>query len=388
MTTYKAGTSAGSGFAFEEVARDVATGARAGLLHTPHGTIETPTFMPVGTHGSVKALSQQDLLDLGAGVILSNAYHLYLRPGHELIYRAGGLHEFISWPRPILTDSGGYQVFSLGQLNTVGEQGVHFKSHLDGSSHLFTPELVMEIEHALGADIIMAFDECTAYPSSHDQARESMELSLRWADRCLVRHQQLSEERATRPPQALFGIVQGGIYEDLRTRCAGQLADMDLPGYAIGGLAVGEPRAAMLDAVAATVPHMPAARPRYLMGVGLPHDLVDSVAAGIDMFDCVVPTRNARNGTAFTRRGRLRLKNADLAEERTPMDSSCACTACTRYSRAYLRHLFQSNEILGLHLATYHNVFFFLELMREMRAAIVAGTFSAWRAGFLTEYRH
>ena len=373
--------------AFEELARDSSSGARAGIFHTPHGAIETPTFMPVGTHGSVKALSQQDLESVGAGIILSNAYHLYLRPGHQLVDRAGGLHGFINWQHPILTDSGGFQVFSLSQLNTVTEEGVRFQSHLDGSSHLFTPELVMEVEHALGADIIMAFDECTTYPSSHDEAAKSMEMTLRWADRGLERHRQLTAERHTKPPQAFFGIVQGGIYEDLRVHCAGTLSELDLPGYAIGGLAVGEPREAMFQTIETTVPHLPATKPRYLMGVGLPLDLVEAVGAGMDMFDCVVPTRNARNGTAFTRQGRLRLKNATLAEDYAPIDQTCPCATCSHYSRAYLRHLFQSNEILGLHLATYHNVFFFLQLMREMRQAIIAGTFSSWHAEFRAAYR-
>ena len=357
------------------------------MLRTPHGNVETPIFMPVGTQATVKALSQQDLADLGAQIILGNAYHLYLRPGHKLVDRAGGLHGFMNWPRPILTDSGGYQVFSLAGRNEVREDGVRFQSHLDGSYHLFTPAKLMEIEYGLGADIIMAFDECTPYPCSRDYARQSMERTLRWAELCLIRHRELEARRAQRPPQSLFGIVQGSTYPDLRAYCARRLAALDLPGYAIGGLGVGEPRDRMFSMIDATLPHLPASKPRYLMGVGLPDDLVQAVAAGIDLFDCVIPTRNARNGTAFTRRGRVRLKNAVLAEDFNPLDPSCACMTCRNYTRAYLRHLFQSNEILGLHLATYHNVHFFLELMREMRRAIVRGCFSDWQTEFMASYQ-
>jgi queuine tRNA-ribosyltransferase len=376
-----------SDFAFELIAEDAQTGARAGVLHTPHGTIETPVFMPVGTQATVKTLDQQDLEEARAQIILGNAYHLYLRPGHELIDRLGGLHSFMNWPHPILTDSGGFQVFSLSDLNKVSEEGVRFQSHLDGSYHLFTPEHVMEIEHGLGADIIMAFDECTPYPCERNDAQKSMEMTLRWAERCHTRHQELAAERTHRPPQALFGIVQGSIYSDLRQRCARELVQMDLPGYAIGGLAVGEPREAMFAVVRETAPLLPAGKPRYLMGVGLPHDLVEAVGAGVDMFDCVVPTRNARNGTAFTRRGRLRLKNAQHATDPAPLAEDCACKTCSRYSRAYVRHLFQTNEVLGLHLATFHNVFFFLQLMRDMRDAIIGGHFATWQAEFLALYQ-
>lgn len=373
-------------FTFELIAQDEQTGARAGLLHTPHGSIETPIFMPVGTQATVKTLDQGDLVEANAQIILGNAYHLYLRPGHELIDRAGGLHAFMNWQRPILTDSGGFQVFSLGDLNKISEEGVRFQSHLDGSYHLFSPEKVMEIEHGLGADIIMAFDECTPYPCERDYAQNSMEMTLRWAERCLARHRQLSDERSHRPPQALFGIVQGSIYPDLRQRCAHALVDMDLPGYAIGGLAVGEPRAQMIDVITATAPHLPIEKPRYLMGVGLPHDLVEAVGLGVDMFDCVVPTRNARNGTVFTRSGRLRLKNAKHAEDGAPLEEGCACKTCTQYSRAYLRHLFQTGEFLGLHLATFHNIFFFQQFMHEARQAIIAGHFAQWQRDFLAQY--
>jgi queuine tRNA-ribosyltransferase len=374
-------------FHYELIAEDTETGARAGVLHTPHGKIETPIFMPVGTQATVKTLDQHDLIEAQAQIILGNAYHLYLRPGHELIDRMGGLHQFMNWSHPILTDSGGFQVFSLGDLNKISEEGVRFQSHLDGSSHLFTPESVMEIEHGLGADIIMAFDECTPYPCERDYAEKSMRMTLRWAERCIKRHQELSAQRTHRPPQALFGIVQGSVYPDLRRTCAQELIQMDLPGYAIGGLAVGEPRDSMFDVIRETTPLLPNDKPRYLMGVGLPNDLVEAVGAGADMFDCVVPTRNARNGTVFTRNGRLRLRNAAHAEDPQPLESECACKTCTHYSRAYLRHLFKTNEVLGMHLATFHNVFFFQQLMRDMRDAIISGHFAAWQADFFALYQ-
>ena len=374
-------------FHYELIAEDTETGARAGVLHTPHGKIETPIFMPVGTQATVKTLDQHDLIEAQAQIILGNAYHLYLRPGHELIDRMGGLHQFMNWSRPILTDSGGFQVFSLGDLNKISEEGVRFQSHLDGSSHLFTPESVMEIEHGLGADIIMAFDECTPYPCERDYAEKSMRMTLRWAERCIKRHQELSAQRTHRPPQALFGIVQGSVYPDLRRTCAQELIQMDLPGYAIGGLAVGEPRDSMFGVIRETTPLLPNGKPRYLMGVGLPNDLVEAVGAGADMFDCVVPTRNARNGTVFTRNGRLRLRNAAHAEDPQPLESDCACKTCTHYSRAYLRHLFKTNEVLGMHLATFHNVFFFQQLMRDMRDAIISGHFAAWQADFFALYQ-
>ena len=374
-------------FHYELIAEDTETGARAGVLHTPHGKIETPIFMPVGTQATVKTLDQRDLVEAQAQIILGNAYHLYLRPGHELIDRMGGLHQFMNWSRPILTDSGGFQVFSLGDLNKISEEGVRFQSHLDGSSHLFTPESVMEIEHGLGADIIMAFDECTPYPCERDYAEKSMRRTLRWAERCIKRHQELSAQRTHRPPQALFGIVQGSVYPNLRRACAQELIQMDLPGYAIGGLAVGETRDSMFGVIRETTPLLPNGKPRYLMGVGLPNDLVEAVGAGADMFDCVVPTRNARNGTVFARNGRLRLKNAAHAEDPQPLESDCACKTCSHYSRAYLRHLFKTNELLGMHLATFHNVFFFQQLMRDMRDAIISGHFAAWQADFFALYQ-
>lgn len=366
---------------YEVVAEDPHTEARAGLLHTQHGTIETPVFMPVGTRGSVKALSQKDLRELDARIVLGNAYHLYLRPGDDLIARAGGLHGFMNWDRALLTDSGGFQVFSLKGLTRIEEEGVHFQSHLDGSFHLFSPEKVMEIEHHLGADVIMAFDECTPYPATEDYARLSMERTQRWAERCVRHHDELGTHEDGGP--ALFGIVQGSVYEPLRRRSTRDLVGLDLPGYALGGLGVGEPTDRMLGMIEACVPELPAERPRYLMGVGLPSDLAQCVARGIDMFDCVIPTRNARNGTLFTSQGRVRIKNAMHAEDWGPIGPGCTCMTCRHYSRAYLRHLFQTNELLGLHLATYHNVFFYLELMRTMRQAIMEGHFRGWQEKFL-----
>ena len=366
---------------YEVVAEDPHTEARAGLLHTRHGTIETPVFMPVGTRASVKALSQEDLRELDVRIVLGNAYHLYLRPGDDLIARAGGLHGFMNWDRALLTDSGGFQVFSLKGLTRIEEEGVHFQSHLDGSFHLFSPEKVMEIEHHLGADVIMAFDECTPYPATEDYARLSMERTQRWAERCVQHHDELGTHESGGP--ALFGIVQGSVYEPLRRRSTRDLVGLDLPGYALGGLGVGEPTDRMLGMIEACVPELPAERPRYLMGVGLPSDLAQCVTRGIDMFDCVIPTRNARNGTLFTSQGRVRIKNAIHAEDLGPIEPGCTCKTCQHYSRAYLRHLFQTNELLGLHLATYHNVFFYLELMRTIRQAIIEGRFRGWQEEFL-----
>ena len=373
-------------FEYKVLARDKETAARAGLLRTPHGEVLTPIFMPVGTQATVKTLSQKDLEDIHAEIILGNTYHLYLRPGPELVAKAGGLHRFMSWNRPILTDSGGYQVFSLADLNQITDEGVKFQSHLDGSYHLFTPEKVMEIQHMLGADILMAFDECMPYPCSYEYAKKSTEMTLRWTERCLDRHIRLTEE-SDGPRQALFGIVQGSTYPDLRVHCADRLVEMDLPGYAIGGLAVGEPKSVMRSIVSDVVPHLPDEKPRYLMGMGYPEDLIDAVSRGVDMFDCVLPTRNARNGTVFTRRGKLTVKNARYAWDFSPIDPACLCYTCQNYTRAYIRHLFQVGEILALRLATYHSVYFFLALMRQMRKAILDGRFSAWREEFLEIYQ-
>lgn len=345
-------------FRFELLAGG-AGGPRRGRLHTPHGTVETPCFMPVGTRATVKAIPQGDLEALGAEIILANTYHLYLRPGHERIRRLGGLHRFASWPHPILTDSGGFQVFSL--RGKISEAGVEFRSHLDGSLHQLTPELAMDIQAALGSDIRMAFDDCTPYPASLDEARTSLERTLRWAERSR------SAWQNSLSSSALFGIVQGGMYPELRREAAQRLVAMDLPGYAIGGVSVGEPRELSEAAVAAALERLPADKPRYLMGVGTPDELRRYVAMGVDMFDCVLPTRNARNGLAFTATGPLVIRNAQYAEEQAPLDAACGCSTCARYSRAYLRHLVRTGEILASILLTHHNLYFYLETMRQLR---------------------
>lgn len=354
-----------------------ATGARAGLLHTAHGTVETPVFMPVGTQATVKGLTPRQLLeDLDAKIILANTYHLFLRPGHELIERFGGLHGFMQWPRAILTDSGGFQVWSLSQLRKVKEEGVVFRSHLNGDAHLFTPESVVDVQLALGSDILMMLDECTAYPASHAEAKASMELTLRWARRGMEHYRRRMAERAR--PQALFPIVQGSMFADLRRQCAEELVRLDAPGYAIGGLSVGEPRSLSLEMTEATVPLLPADRPRYVMGVGLPEELPEYVARGVDMMDCVMPTRNARNGCLFTSVGRVIIKQAQYRDDRGPLDPACSCYTCRTFSRAYLRHLFQAGEMLFSTLATLHNLTHYLDIARRMREAILLGTFPAF----------
>ncbi|KPL19943.1 MAG: queuine tRNA-ribosyltransferase [candidate division Zixibacteria bacterium SM23_81] len=373
-------------FSFRLLAQDKSTSARAAVMITSHGEVQTPAFMPVGTQGTVKTLSPRELGEVGAQIILSNSYHLYLRPGPEVIEQAGGLHRFIGWDKPILTDSGGYQVFSLADLNMVGEEGVTFQSHLDGSRHLFTPEKIMEIQHALGADIIMCLDECTAYPCTHQEAQTSAERTFRWASKSKEAHNRLSAVRDQ--DQCLFGIVQGSTYPDLRERSAKALVELDFQGYAVGGLSVGEPKLAMYEMIDATIPHLPVEKPRYLMGVGMPEDLVDAVSRGVDLFDCVIPTRNARNGSVFTHQGQLVVKNAEYARDFTPIDSSCQCYTCRHFSRAYLRHLFQAGEILAPRLATLHSVYFFMSLMRDMRRAIVEGRFDVWRRDFLKVYKN
>ncbi|MFQ6093260.1 MAG: tRNA guanosine(34) transglycosylase Tgt [bacterium] len=366
-------------FGFSITKEDKETSARVGVLSTPHGRVHTPVFMPVGTQGTVKTLSPQELKVARAQIILGNTYHLYLRPGPELISEAGGLHTFISWDGPILTDSGGYQVFSLADLNKITEEGVTFQSHWDGSYHLFTPEKVIQIQHDIGADIIMALDECTPYPCSYDYAKRSNEMTLRWARRC-------KDEHKNRGEQALFGIVQGSTYSDLREESAQALVDLDFDGYAIGGLSVGEPKSVMYEMIGAAVTYLPPDRPRYLMGVGKPEDLIKGVSLGTDMFDCVIPTRNGRNGTLFTRHGKLVVKNAECARDFEPVDGGCSCYTCRTFSRAYLRHLFQTGEMLGPRLATLHNIHFFLDLMRQMREAILGGRFESWRKDFLAGY--
>jgi queuine tRNA-ribosyltransferase len=339
--------------------------ARRGRLTLAHGSVDTPVFMPVGTYGTVKAMAPDELEALGAQIVLGNTFHLWLRPGPEVIAAHGGLHRFMGWGRPILTDSGGYQVFSLGPLRKVREDGVAFASPIDGDRLLLTPELSIEIQHALDADVVMVFDECTPYPASRDEAADSMRLSLRWAARCRQAHAD--------SPNALFGIVQGGMFEDLREESLGALAAIGFDGYAIGGLSVGEPKDEMRRIEAHVGPLLPADRPRYLMGVGTPEDLVDAVGNGIDMVDCVLPTRNARNGWLFTRSGDVKIRNARWRDDTQPLDEACGCYSCRHFSRAYLHHLQKSNEILGARLNTLHNLYFYFTLMRELREAIQAG---------------
>jgi queuine tRNA-ribosyltransferase len=351
---------------------------RLGMLRTAHGEIETPVFMPVGTQGAVKAMTAGDLTEIGFKLILGNSYHLYLRPGVDIVAQAGGLHRFANWPGSMLTDSGGFQVFSLAKLNKITEAGVSFRSHIDGSPHLFTPEKVMEIEMGLGADIAMAFDVCLPYPSPYNTAKEAMERTIRWAERCLQAH--------SRSDQALFAIVQGVTYRDLREISARSLAQLDFPGYAIGGLSVGEPKALMYEVLDYTVPLLPETKPRYLMGVGSPDALWEGVERGIDMFDCVFPTRIARNGTALTSVGRVIIRDAKYARAFEPLDPNCACPVCASYTRAYLRHLFKAGEILGAHLVTYHNLSFLMKLMREIKAGIATDTFAERKTKFFRRY--
>ena len=364
---------------FEVVATDGA--ARAGRLTTTHGVVETPVFMPVGTHGTVKALGPDDLRAAGAQIVLANTYHLFLRPGHEVVRELGGLHRFMGWDGVILTDSGGFQVFSLSKLRKITDAGVEFRSPVDGSIHFLSPEIAVEVQQALGADIMHPLDECLAYPASHEAAERSLELTLRWAARSKAAH--VGRGAAS---QAMFGIVQGGTDEERRTRAARATVELGFDGYAIGGMAVGEPKQAMYDLTALVASLVPAGQPRYLMGVGKPEDLVEAVARGVDMFDCVLPTRNARNGQAFTADGPVTLKQARYARAAAPLDAECTCYACRDFSRAYLRHLFMSGELLAYRLLTLHNVTFFLRLMREMRSAIAEGVFGPFQARFFARY--
>ncbi len=351
--------------------------ARRGTLQLAHGTVETPVFMPVGTYGAVKAMSPEELKTLGAQVILGNTFHLWLRPGLDVIAAHGGLHDFIGWNGPILTDSGGFQVFSLGELRKISEEGVKFQSPVNGDKLMLTPEESMRIQRVLNSDIVMIFDECTPYPADHTQAAESMRLSLRWAERSKKTHEG--------NPNALFGIVQGGMFEDLRDESLAGLEDLGFDGYAIGGLSVGEPKEDMRRILAHTAPQLPADKPRYLMGVGTPEDIVEAVSAGIDMFDCVMPTRNARNGWLFTRNGDIKLRNARYRADTGPLDPTCDCHTCRNFSRAYLHHLQKVNEILGAKLNTLHNLFYYQTLMRELREAIVAGRLADYVARFHEE---
>lgn len=364
--------------AYELIRQCPETGARAGRLHTPHGSFDTPMFMPVGTQGTVKTLSPEELHTMGAGIILGNTYHLFLRPGHDIVKKAGGLHRFMNWDGGILTDSGGFQVFSLGALRKISEEGVAFRSHHDGSKQFLSPEKSMEIQMALGSDIAMAFDECTPYPADYEYACRSMRLTTRWAKRCQAVH--------NRGDQALFGIVQGGMYADLRQESAEQLVDMDFPGYAIGGLSVGEPKPLMYEVLEQTVPFLPQNKARYLMGVGTPDCLVEGVARGIDMFDCVFPTRVARNGTAITSQGRVVIRNAAYIEDFTPLDPECDCYTCSNYSRAYLRHLIRCDEIFGLRLMSLHNLHYLIKLMHQIRDSIIEGNYPEFRKLFWRKY--
>ena len=364
-------------FTFDLLAQDSRSAARAGLFHTPHGFIPTPVFAPVGTQATVKSVSPRELRELGATLVLAITYHLYLRPGADVGAGLGGLHRFMGWEGPILTDSGGFQVFSLEHLRKVSDEGVVFRSHIDGSEHLFTPERVMEVQELLGADIIMCFDEC-ADPKDRDYSEAAMERTHRWAVRC--------REAQRRPDQALFGIVQGGIFADLRRRSTLFLTGLDFPGYAIGGLSVGETKEEMHVMLEETVPLLPASRPRYLMGVGSPEDLFECVARGIDVFDCVLPTRVARNGALLTQAGRLNIRNAQYATDPRPIEEGCACYACSTFSRAYVRHLIMADEILGVRLTTLHNLHFLIDLARRIRASILEGTFSSFKDEFLARY--
>ena len=354
------------------------TGARRGRLHTPHGVIETPVFMPVGTQASVKTMTPEELKDCGAQIILSNTYHLHLRPGEDLVEKAGGLHTFMHWDRPILTDSGGFQVFSLADLRKVEERGVQFRSHLDGSKMFIGPEESIEIQQALGSDIMMQFDECSPYPCDYPRAKDAMHRTLRWLERCI--------KSWTHEHQALFGIVQGAFYGDLRVECAKEMAQLDLPGFGIGGLSVGEPKEVMYDMLERMMPYMPQQKPRYLMGVGSPDCLIEGVLRGVDMFDCVLATRVARNGTVFTHDGRLVVRNAKYAEDFTPLDAECDCYACRNYTRAYIRHLFKAGEILALRLNSIHNIYFLTKMMEQMRAAIEQDALLDWANEFYARH--
>jgi tRNA-guanine transglycosylase len=355
------------------------TGARLGRLHTPHGVIETPIFMPVGTQATVKSMTPEELKEIGSQIILSNTYHLYMRPGHDLIERAGGLHKFMNWDKPILTDSGGFQVFSLGPLRKIKEEGVEFRSHLDGSKHFLSPEKATEIQNALGSDIIMAFDECAPYPADRQYVKNSLERTTRWLERCKAAHKYPEK-------QALFGIVQGGMYKELREQSAKEITAIDLPGYAIGGLSVGEPKDMMYEVLDYTVPLLPEDKPRYLMGVGSPDDLLEGVLRGIDMFDCVLPTRIARNGTAMTSQGKVVVRNASYAEDFTSLDPECDCYTCKNYTKAYLRHLIKCNEILGARLLTIHNLHFLLKMMENVREAIKEDRLLDYKKDFFEKY--
>lgn len=355
------------------------TGARLGKVHTPHGSFDTPMFMPVGTLATVKTMSPEDLKAMEAKIILSNTYHLWLRPGEDIVKEAGGLHKFMNWDRPILTDSGGFQVFSLSGMRKIEEEGVHFRHHLSGKKLFFSPEIAMRIQNDLGSDIMMVLDECPPYPALHDYMKASVERTSRWAERSLNAHQRKKE-------QGLFGIIQGGEYEDLRKQSARDLVSLDFPGYAIGGLSVGEPKEVMNKMLEYTTPLMPSNKPRYLMGVGSPGSLIDGAIRGIDMFDCVLPTRIARNGTCMTSNGRLVVRNAKYARDMNPIDENCDCYVCKNYTRAYIRHLVHCNETFGYRLTTYHNLHFLLQLMEQVRSAIMNDQLGDFKKAFFEKY--
>lgn len=355
------------------------TGARLGIVHTPHGSFETPAFMPVGTQATVKTMAPEEIKEMGAGIILSNTYHLWLRPGHEIIKEAGGLHKFMNWDRAILTDSGGFQVFSLSDMRKITEEGVHFRNHLNGSKMFLSPEKAMEIQNALGSDIMMAFDECPPFPATYEYMKASVERTSRWAERCLEAHERPQD-------QGLFGLVQGGEFEELRKQSAKDLVSMDFPGYAIGGLSVGEPKPIMNRMLEYTTPLLPSHKPRYLMGVGSPDSLIDGAIRGIDMFDCVLPTRIARNGTCMTSQGRVVVKNAKYAKDFTPLDPECDCYTCKNYTKAYIRHLIKADETFGIRLTSTHNLHFLQNLMRQVRQAIREDRLGDFREEFFEQY--
>ncbi len=355
---------------FTVLKKDLNSEARLGRLVTAHGVVETPAFMPVGTQGTVKAVLPRDLREMGCQILLGNTYHLYLRPGHELVRRVGGLHRFMGWDGPILTDSGGFQVFSLGPTRIISEEGVRFQSHLDGSYHLLTPEKAVEIQEALGSDVAMTLDECIAHDAGRQYVEDSTQRTIRWAERC--------QRTRSRGDQMMFGIIQGGMHEDLRRRCAEEMASMPFEGFAVGGLGVGEGGELLRSISSFTAPLLPEGRPRYLMGVGSPEDIVRAVRAGFDLFDCVIPTRNGRNGTLFTSRGKINIKRAEFAEDPRPLDENCRCHACSHFSRAYLRHLFMAGEILASQLNSLHNLYFYHRLMESCRAALHEGRAGHW----------
>ncbi|MBN1408958.1 MAG: tRNA guanosine(34) transglycosylase Tgt [Calditrichaceae bacterium] len=371
---------------FELLTTDSKSKARAGVLTTDHGIIETPIFMPVGTQATVKTQTPEELDNNHVQIILANSYHLYLRPGEQLIHAFGGLHNFMSWDKPILTDSGGYQVFSLKDLRKIDNEGVYFQSHLDGSHHYFTPESVVNIQRNLGSDIMMVLDECAPYPSNRNYAQKSTQLTVDWAR--IARELFSKSDSLYKHDQWLFGIGQGGVYKDLRQTCLDELIKLDFPGYAIGGLAVGEPIEDMYDITDFSTDILPDTKPRYLMGVGMPENILESIERGVDMFDCVIPTRNARNGTVFTTRGKLTIKSARFKDDQTPIDSDCSCYTCQNFSRGYIRHLFNTNEILGLQLATTHNIHFYLWLTTEARKQIINHNYLMWKNKIINEIRH